>query len=148
MAFYQLREEDKQFLTALLYATGIILFWRGVWEVSEEIPLLKTPLLSLALGLLIITLTGYLYREFDPISRRMHRVGRLLNDIISRSKRGEPHTIYYYDEVAKDHHELKPHQIKKIEHDFLIFEEKGHEVFIPTHRITRIHKGKNLIWKR
>lgn len=148
MRLYRLREEDKQFFTSLLYATGIILFWRGVWELSYEIPLLKNVYVSLVVGLIILTLTGYIYREFDPLSRRMHSIGKLLHDVVQKAKQGEPHEIYYYDELKKDHHVLKPHRIKKIEHDFVIFEEKGHEVFIPIHRITRIHKGKEVIWKR
>ncbi len=148
MPLYTLKEEDRQFLSSLLYATGIILFWRGIWEVSYDIPLLRSPAFSLAIGLLIITLTGYLYREFDPISQRLHKIGRLLHDVVNQAKKGEPHEIYYYDEVGKHHHLLKPHKIKKIEHDFIIFEEKGHEVFIPMHRISRVHKGKEVIWKR
>lgn len=148
MPLYTLREEDKQFLSSLLYATGIILFWRGIWEVSYDIPLLRSPAFSLATGLLIITLTGYLYREFDPLSQRLHRIGRLLHDVVTRSKQGEPHEIYYYDQIGKHHHKLMPHKITKIEHDFVIFEEKGHEVFIPMHRIMRVHKGNQVIWKR
>ncbi len=148
MKLYQLREEDRQFLYSLLYATGIILFWRGVWEVSYELPLLRNVYFALFVGLFILTITGYMYREFDPFSRRLHKIGRLLHDVVSLSKRGVPHEIYYYDEVGKHHHKILPHKIKKIEHDFIIFEEKGHEVFIPVHRITRIHKGKEVIWKR
>ncbi|HLF54405.1 MAG TPA: hypothetical protein VI612_01665 [Candidatus Nanoarchaeia archaeon] len=148
MKFYRLREEDRQYLYSLLYATGIILFWRGVWEVSYELPLLKNVYFALFVGLLILTVTGYMYREFDPFSRRLLKVNKLLHDVVNLSKQGQPHEIYYYDEVGKDHHVLNPHKIRKIEHDFIVFEEKGHEVFIPTHRITRIHKGKQVIWKR
>ena len=148
MPLYTLKEEDRQFLSSLLYATGIILFWRGIWEVSYDIPLLKSPAFCLAVGLLIITLTGYIYREFDPLSRRLHRIGRMIHDIASQAKKGIPHEIYYYDEIGRHHHLLKPHKIKKIEHDFIVFEEKGHEVFIPMHRISRVHKGKEVIWKR
>jgi uncharacterized protein (UPF0248 family) len=148
MALYVMREEDKQFLTSLLYATGIILFWRGIWDMSIKIPLLKTPLFCAAVGLAIITLTGYLYREYDPISNRMHKIGRVLHDVINQAKKGEPHEIFYYDQVGKHHHKVLPHKIKKIEHDYIIVEEKGHEVFIPMHRITHVHKQGKAIWRR
>jgi uncharacterized protein (UPF0248 family) len=148
MKLYQLREEDKQFLLSLLYATGIILFWRGIWEVSYEIPLLSNVYFALFVGLFILTVTGYMYREFDPLSRRMHKINKVLSEVVHLAKRGEQHSVFYYDEVGKHHHEIQPHKIKKIEHDYLIYEDKGHEVFIPLHRVTRIHRGKEIIWKR
>ncbi len=148
MAFYVIREEDKQFLTSLLYATGIILFWRGIWDLSYEIPMIRTPLFCMAVGLVIITLTGYIYREYDPISNRMHKIGRLLHDVINQSKKGEPHEIFYHDSIGKHTHKILPHKIKKIEHDYIIFEENGHEVFIPMHRITHVHKKGKVIWRR
>jgi len=148
MSFYKLREEDRQFLYSLLYATGIILFWRGIWEVSYEIPLLKNVYFVLFVGLFILTITGYMYREFDPFSQRARKVSKLLHDVVTMSKRGDLHEIYYYDDIGGHEHKLLPHKIRKIEHDFIVFEEKGHEVFIPLHRLTRIHKGKQQIWKR
>lgn len=148
MKLYQLREEDRQFLYSLLYATGIILFWRGIWEVSYKIPLLSNVYFVLFVGLFILTMTGYMYREFDPFSQKERKVSKLLHDVVSLTKRGQAHEIYYYDDIAGDYHKLLPHKIKKIEHDFIVFEEKGHEVFIPIHRITKIHKGTQVIWKR
>ena len=56
-------ETDKHYLFSLLYATGIILFWRGIWEATLEIPILDNVFVSLFLGLLIITVTGVVYKE-------------------------------------------------------------------------------------
>ncbi len=148
MAFYRIREEDRQFLWTLFYATGIILFWRGIWEISYEIPLLKNVYFCFFVGLLILTLTGYMYKEYDLFSQKARKVTKLLHEVVQLHKRGEPHEIYYYDDIKGDEHKIAPHKIKKIESDFIVFEEKGHEAFIPIHRITRIHKGKELIWKR
>ncbi len=148
MKLYRLREEDRQFLMSLLYATGIILFWRGIWEISYEIPLLKNVYFVFFVGLFILTMTGYIYKEYDPFSQRVRKVSRLLHDVVQLHKRGELHEIYYYDDIGGHDHKLLPHKIKKIENDFVIFEEKGHEVFIPLSRITRVHKGKQQIWKR
>lgn len=148
MSFYRIREEDRQFLYSVLYATGIILFWRGIWEVSYEVPLLKNVYFCLFVGLFILTVTGYMYREFDPFAHKGHKITKMLHEVIHLSKLKQEHAIYYYDDVKGDEHKIDPHKIKKIENDFIIFEEKGHEVFIPIHRITRVHKGKQVMWKR
>src|SRR3989338_1381864 len=148
MSFYTLREEDRQFLYSLLYAIGIILFWRGIWEVSYEIPLLENVYFSLFVGLFILTMTGYMYREFDPFSARIRKIAKLLHEVSTLSKRGELHHISYYDELGKHDHKIHAHAIKKIEHDFLIIAENGHERFIPLNRVTKIHKGNEVIWKR
>jgi len=148
MSFYTLRDEDRQFLWTLFYATGIILFWRGVWEISYELPLLKNVYFCFFVGLLILTLTGYMYKEFDPFTQKGHRITRLLREIVSLHKRGKMHEIFYFDDVGGHEHRLNPSKIIKIETDYLTYNEKGHEVFVPLHRVLRIHKGKEMIWKR
>lgn len=148
MRFYRIREEDRQFLYSLLYATGIILFWRGIWEVSYEIPLLENVYFCLFVGLFILTITGYIYREFDVFKEKSRRVSQVLHEVARASKKGEPYKVNYYDDIKGDEHEFDPEKIKKIETDFIVFEEKGHEVFIPIYRITRVFKGKQVIWKR
>ena len=148
MKFYHLREEDRQFIYSLVYATGIILFWRGIWEASYDIPLLENVYFTLFVGLFILTVTGYLYREFDPLSQKLHRIGRLLHEVVNMSKKGKKHDIHNYTEAGKDKHKFSAHKASKIEHDFIITKEDGHEKFIPIRRITQIRKGKNIIWKR
>jgi len=149
MKFYRLREEDRQFLKSLLYATGIILFWRGVWEISYELPLLKNVYFAFFLGLFIMTITGYIYKEYEFMpSFKSKKITRKLHDVVEQHKKGKKHEIYYYDDIKGDHHKISPNKIRKIESDFLVFEEEGHEMFIPVHRITRIQKGKEIIWKK
>lgn len=148
MKFYHLRDEDRQFFYALLYGVGIVLFWRGVWEVSYEIPLIKNVYFALFVGLFIITVTGYMYREFDPLSSRFRKLNRLVHDVMGLSKRGQAHHISYYDEMGKHDHKIHAHMVKRVEHDFIVFEEDGHERFIPISRLTKIHKGNEVIWKR
>ncbi|VVB81798.1 Uncharacterised protein [uncultured archaeon] len=148
MSFYTLREEDIQFLYSLLYATGIILFWRGIWGIADFTPLLKNVYFCFFVGLLILTLTGYMYKEFDPFSQRYRKIQKLIHNVVSLTRQGQPHEIYYYDEVGKHDHKLLPGKIKRIEHDYIVIDEKGHEQFIPMHRISRVHKGKQVIWKR
>ncbi|MBS3148849.1 hypothetical protein J4219_08280 [Candidatus Woesearchaeota archaeon] len=148
MRFYELREEDRQFLASLLYGTGIILFWRGIWEVSYEIPLLENVYFCLFVGLFILTVTGYMYREFDPLSQKFNRISKILNHAIRQTKSGVDHMVYYHDEVAKHEHKINPKDIRKVEHDMIVFQENGHEYFVPLNRLTKIHKGDQAIWKR
>ncbi len=148
MTFYRLRDEDRQFLYALLYGIGIVLFWRGVWEISYEIPLLKNVYFAMFVGLFIITVTGFMYREFDVFSARFRRISKIVHDIVGLSKRGQEHHIYYYDELGKHDHKIHAATVKKIEHEFLVVDEDGHERFIPISRIIKIHKGNQVIWKR
>src|ERR1041385_8606320 len=136
MSLYHLHEEDRQFLYSLLYATGIILFWRGIWEVSAQLPLLKNIYFSLFVGLFILTITGYMYREFDPFSQRLHKISKTLHDVVSLAKQGQLHEIYYYDEVGKQDYKLHAHKVRRVDHNFIVVEDKGRELFIPLTRIT------------
>jgi hypothetical protein len=148
MKFYRLREEDRQYLYALLYATGLILFWRGIWEVSYEIPLLENVYFVLFVGLFVLTITGYIYREYDVFGQRAKAATRAVQEAVTQTKRGHPHQIYYYDDLKGDDHLINPKLIKKIESDFLIINQKGHEFFVPILRVTKVTKNKEILWKR
>src|SRR3989344_3429055 len=131
-----LRETDKQFLMSLLYAAAIIIFWRGIWVIADFTPVLNNGFVSFFLGLLILTLTGYIYKEFDPFGQKINKVIKLLHNIASAEKK-EGYVVHYYDEVGKQHHKINPEEIRKIEHNFMSIERKGHEIFIPLHRISK-----------
>ena len=53
------RSIDKVILALVVYA-GVVLYWRGVWEISEAI---FPPVGSLAAGVAILVATGYLTKE-------------------------------------------------------------------------------------
>ncbi|MBI4140938.1 DUF504 domain-containing protein [Candidatus Woesearchaeota archaeon] len=142
-----LSETDKQFLMSLVYAAGIILFWRGIWAIADITPIVMNGFVSFFLGLLILTLTGYIYKEFDPFGQRTNKIIKLLHHITT-TKKEEGYSIHYYDEVGKHHHKILPENIMRIEHNLLITQHKGHEIFIPIHRISRIHKKAEVIWKK
>ena len=48
-------------------ATGVILFWRGIYELSSQNVFLKDPHLSLVTGLTILAITGLLSKEFITV---------------------------------------------------------------------------------
>jgi len=148
MKLYRLREEDKKFLWALLTGTGIILFWRGIWEVSYEIPLLENVYFVLFVGLFIITVTGFMYRQFDVFGQKVFVLQRYLHEVKTESKRGQKYTVYYYDSLKRDTHKLSSDHIYDIEPEFIVIDEKKHERFVPLTRIIRITKGKETIWRK
>lgn len=143
---FRLSEQDRAFLLSLSYATGIILFWRGIWEGSLDIPILSNPWVSLFIGLAILTLTGWIYREFDAFSLRASKLLNTLTNVLHDTKRGTQHKIFYYDEVSKKHHSFSAHHVKKVEQHHLIIEKDGREVFIPLHRISHITRGNSKVW--
>jgi len=102
---------------------------------------------SFFLGLLILTLTGYIYREFDPFGQRTSKILKLLHNV-STAKKEEGYAVHYYDELSKQHHRIEPENIKRIEHNTIILEKNGKEFFVPIHRISRIHKKNEVVWKR
>lgn len=57
-------KRDKDYLLLLIGGSGIILFWRGIWHLADVTPIVENPFVSLFLGLLILTITGFIWREF------------------------------------------------------------------------------------
>ncbi len=58
---------DKKFLFSLLYAVGVIFLWRGIWGIADLTPILNNFFVSFFIGLLILTITGLIFREFEPL---------------------------------------------------------------------------------
>ena len=145
---FRISSTDKQYLASLLVIIGIILFWRGIWDSIQGVPILGNPFVSLFLGLLIITLSGVVFREFDPLSRRIEKTMEILNEIVSRKHKKEKYEILYLDEALGKTRTVHYKQIKKIEHNFIVIEDEGREFFIPIHRIHKILENGRTIWKK
>ncbi|HIH43143.1 TPA: DUF504 domain-containing protein [Candidatus Woesearchaeota archaeon] len=146
---FQLSEKDKHYSAALIVLTGIIFFWRGLWDVLGFIPVVENPFVSLFIGLLIMTFSGVIFNEFDPFKARLQQTTELLHQIESHKyDKSKNYAIKYYDEASKKHHTLQHHRIKKIESNFIVYEDKGKEIFIPMHRIHEIHQHDKVIWKK
>lgn len=45
-----------KFIFTLIVSTGIILVWRGIWEVTEAMPVLSSSLVALLIGITILWL--------------------------------------------------------------------------------------------
>jgi len=145
---WHLSSSDKNYIAALTVVIGIILFWRGVWEAAYTIPILSNPFVSLFIGLLIITLTGVIFQEFDPFRASTTKTMEILNEIVSRKHKKERYEVIYFDELANKRISIPHKNIKKIEHNFIVVEEDGREIFIPVHRVHRILENGRTIWKK
>ena len=66
-----LREEDRHFLWSMYSAAAIIFAWKGVWEGIYELPVIRdfvnTEFIFLFLGLTMLTFSGLVFKEFDPL---------------------------------------------------------------------------------
>ncbi|HLC99195.1 MAG TPA: RNA repair domain-containing protein [Candidatus Nanoarchaeia archaeon] len=147
-----LRESDKHFLWSLLGAIGIVLFWRGIWagiDIMWEIPgweWVATPALSMFLGLTILTLSGLIFREFDPLGGMEKGALKILHNVHTHPEKKD-FTITYYDHLQKKEIVVPAHKIKKIEKNILSIHERGKETFIPIHRVRAVHHKGKAIWR-
>lgn len=146
---FAIRESDKHFLLALIAVTGVVFFWRGLWGVLDIIPIFSNVFVSLAIGLAIMTFSGIIYREFIPEEEPLTPVLDILKDVFKHPiETRKQYIIEYYDELLKMHKKITHAVIRKLEHTYLVIERKGEEVFIPVHRIHKIHSEGKVLWQK
>lgn len=146
-----LREQDKHFLWSLWMGSGMIFVWRGIWEGIYEVPYIgkegAAEWVALFLGLTILTLSGLIFKNFDPLGSFEKSIHDKLRYIMSRADNAQ-YKILYQDKSQKDPLSFSAADIQELEKSTLIMHKKGkQEVFIPTHRISEIlYQGKSY-WK-
>ncbi|MBW3015646.1 DUF504 domain-containing protein [Candidatus Woesearchaeota archaeon] len=147
MGFY-ITQRDKIFLQALLTGTGIILFWRGLWQIADNIPIIENNYVSLFLGLLVLTLSGRVFTEFAA------GPGYEVTEYLSKLRAKHPkeqyglYRILYFDKLSNQLHEVSLSEIIDIEHDSIIVKVGNREYFIPSHRVRKVFKGKKVLWQK
>jgi uncharacterized protein (UPF0248 family) len=142
-----LRETDKHFLVSMFVATGIILFWKGVWEGPGYLPILENPWVDLFIGALILTVSGMLFSsEYDPLGGIERGTLKMLHSVHHHPKRHE-FLIKYFDSIKKKVMNLEAKHIKHIEKNVIVVHKEGKESFIPIHRVRSVHRKGETIWK-
>ncbi|MBI2668321.1 DUF504 domain-containing protein [Candidatus Woesearchaeota archaeon] len=142
-----LREQDRHFLWSLFSATGLILFWRGIWESSAAFPYMEAPFFSLFIGTTMLVLSGLIFREFDPLGGLDKAVNKVLMAVHNHPQKHLFH-IKYHDKVTKQDFAVEASRLKAVEKDHLVFEDaNGKEFFIPAHRITEIMYQGQTHWR-
>src|SRR3990167_6777661 len=127
-----LREQDKHFLSSLYIAIAIIFTWKGIWDGLYEIPFLGqlscpsfisletyTPLVFLFIGFAMLTLSGAIFKEFDPLGGIQKAVNTTLHSIhIHHDKKN--FQFQYYDKTQKKYIRIPAPWVKKIEKGALV----------------------------
>lgn len=137
-------ETIKKYFWSALGTAGIVFFWAGVWDGIGYLPYLKSPWVSLVIGVVILATSGILYSEkkekTDEIKEILRKIYR--NPIAKEFK------LKYQDKIS--HHEIiiPLNKIQKIEKDYLLVEGKEKkELFIPLHRITKLIQHNEVYWE-
>ncbi|MBI5391266.1 DUF504 domain-containing protein [Candidatus Woesearchaeota archaeon] len=144
---YKLRESDKHFLWSLFSAIGIVMIWKGIWEGIGSLPIIENPWVSLFIGLIMLTFSGIIFKEFDPLGGLEKGIADIMNHIQHHPKKHE-FSVKYYDSLKKKEVLIAARDIHHLEKNMVaIIGEGGKEVFVPMHRIRSVHRKGKLIWK-
>ncbi len=139
-------EKVKKYFWYVFGLIGVVFFWAGVWDGLGNLSYLQNPLISLAVGIIMLTISGFIFKESNPFWGKEKAVMTILQKVHAHPRKHEFH-IKYHDELKKKEIIYRADKLKAIEKDFLVFLEKGKEVFVPTHRVKEVlHKGKTH-WK-
>ena len=153
-----LREQDKHFLSSLYIAIAVIFTWKGIWDGLYEIPFLGdlscppilgnlescTPLVFLFLGFAMLTISGAIFKEFDPLGGIQKAVYKTLHSVQAHHDK-KNFEFQYYDKAQKKSVKIPAKWVKKIEKGALVVvsPQQKQEIFIPLHRVTEVlYKGK------
>ena len=154
-----LREQDKHFLSSLYIAIAVIFTWKGIWDGLYEIPFLGdlscpsilgnlescTPLVFLFLGFAMLTISGVIFKEFDPLGGIQKAVNKTLHSVQTHQDK-KNFQFKYYDKAQKKYVTIPAELVKKIEKGALVVvsPQQKQEIFIPIHRVTEVlYKGKS-----
>ena len=127
-------------------AVGVIAFWAGIWEGIAGMPYLENPWISLVVGLTMLSFSGLIFQQFDPLEMIAKRVSDILYKVQIHPQKHE-FLIKYHDKIKKKHVLLKAKELKGIDNGFLIFIHGKEEVFVPIHRVTEILHNSKTFWK-
>ncbi len=142
-----MREQDKHFLWSLFGATGLILFWRAAWELPAELPFNDLPWISLFVGLTLLTLSGLVFREFDPLGGLEKALTKTFRQIKNSHEKENYQLTYHHPSLDKDI-QISGSNLHGIEKNYLIFiEPKKGEFFIPLDHISEIKYKGEMYWK-
>lgn len=99
-------------LYSIVGAVGIILLWKGVWDIADQVPALWG-LGSVVLGLVILLMTGLMVSFFigdsvilSGLKRDKKFVEKTDKEILAAEKTGRAEVIAKLDHLEQDLHEL------------------------------------------
>ncbi len=141
-----MREQDRHFLWSLYAAVAIIFLWKGIWDGIYLIPYLGDPFVFLFIGLALLTFTGIIFSEFDPLGSLEKEISKRVHQV-SHHPRREEFTIKYKDKMQGKEKIIPAAAIRGIERNIVIAEMESRELFIPLQRITEIQQRGKTYWR-
>ncbi len=143
-----MREQDRHFLWSLYAAVAVIFLWKGLWDGIYEIPYLGNPFVALFVGLAILTFSGIIFSEFDPLGGVEKAVKKRLNFIHNHPQRQE-FSIKYHDKKRKKDISINASQLSALEKKTIVLKhkDKKKEWFVPLHRIREIAYQGKTYWR-
>jgi len=142
------REQDKHFLWSLTAALGVVLVWKGLWESWYEIPAIGNEWVALFVGFAMLTFSGVIFKEFDPLGSLDKSVSRVAHYVLTHPHK-DLFTIKYHDKVLKKDIVIQAERIKHMERGSLVVEheDRAQEVFIPLHRLREVTYKGQIYWR-
>ena len=140
-------EDLKKYFWYVFGTIGVVFFWAGVWDGLGNIhPIIANPWLSLGLGIILLGLSGIIFKDANPLWEVEKPVKTQAKKVYRHPQKHEFH-FKYEDHLKKKELTIPAGKLQRIEKEFLVFLDQGKEVFVPLHRVTEIlHKGKTH-WK-
>jgi len=132
----------------LYSAVAIIFVWKGLWEGLYEIPYIGDSFVFLFIGFAMLTFSGLIFKEFDPLGGVEKAIHKTVTTIQKHPDK-KNFKLKYHDKSLKKDILIDAERLKKMEKGILIVRHKNRnqEVFIPIHRLTEVtYKGKTS-WK-
>ncbi|OGF92216.1 hypothetical protein A3H04_00625 [Candidatus Giovannonibacteria bacterium RIFCSPLOWO2_12_FULL_43_11c] len=139
-------EDAKRYFWYIFGILGTLFFWAGMWDGLGSLGFLKNPFISMAIGLILLSLSGVIFKDANPLWEVEKPVKAEAKKVHHHPLKHEFH-FKYEDHLKKKELTIHAGKLKRVEKEFLVFLDKGKEVFVPLHRVTEIlHKGKTH-WK-
>ena len=143
-----LREQDKHFLWSIYSAITIIFLWKGIWEGLYHLPFIgdehTAPWIFLFIGLAMLTFSGIIFKEFDPLGGLTKAATKVVSQIQHHPHKDD-FNLCYVDHHRKETVTINAKELLRLEKGTLVFKHhsKNQEVFVPLHRLTEVtYQGK------
>lgn len=139
-------EDIKQYFWYIFGVMGIVFFWTGTWDGLGNLWIFKNPVISFITGIILFALSGIIFKDANPLWEPEKAVKTEAKKVHHHPQKHEFHFKYADHEKNK---ELLIHagKLNRIEKEFLVFLDKGKEVFVPLHRVTEILRKGKTHWK-
>lgn len=140
------KEDIKQYFWYIFGIIGIVFFWSGTWDGLGNLGPLENPIVSFMVGAFLLSLSGLIFKDANPLWEPERAVKTEAKKVHHHPLKHEFHFKYQDHEKNKEVL-IHARKLKRIEKEFLVFLDKGKEVFVPLHRVTEILHNDKSHWK-